>query len=433
MPNKNIFCNTPWYELHVYWDGSLGICCNEDHKLYSNTKWNIKDVSISEWFNSEPVRQFRMALLGDQRHSACARCYFEEDYSGNSRRFKSNQKSAIFTQQAFDPSYTQSPGHRHFEHSALNQGHTVTHPVDMHIDLGNYCNLACKMCSAKASSRIASQEVAWGISSSRPYLGTDWTKNNHVWQSFLDQLIDIPNLQNIHFMGGETLLTDRFEQLVDFFILHGRFDVCFSFVTNGTVWKPNLISKLTQFQRTGIEISLETTDQRNAYIRQGTNTEQVLKNINGYIDMTNGSSVTVALRPAPSALSVGSFHTVLNLALQHQLVVKSNLCYDPKFLDIKVLPAAVKLTYKNAYQKLLDQLPRANNQDFNASDPNNYQLIVREQAQMIMDVLCADDPDDIEQLQSQLVAHCRRWDSVFGLSAKQCYPELEELWCRYGY
>ena len=143
MPNQKIFCNTPWYELHIYWDGSLGICCQESHKLYDDNSYNIATTTIAEWFNSDPVRHFRQGVLGDRPVSACSRCYQEESVGGNSRRIKSNQKSVIF-QQAFADSFEQSPGRRHFNES----GNTSTHPIDIHVDLGNYCNLACKMCDA---------------------------------------------------------------------------------------------------------------------------------------------------------------------------------------------------------------------------------------------------------------------------------------------
>ena len=250
VTNKNIFCNSPWYELHIYWDGSLGICCQESHKLYSESskQYNIATMSILDWFNSDPVKKFRYNMLGDNRLTECRRCYIEEDYGGNSRRLKSNQKSVIFTRTAFDESFKQSPGYRHFSNSINSQGVTDTYPVDIHIDLGNYCNLACKMCCAQASSTIASQEVKWGIAESKQYLGTDWTRSPEVWQSFKNQLLEIPNLKNIHFMGGETLLTSQFEDLVDWLTQHQRFEVCFSFVTNGTVFKIDLINKLKKFQ-----------------------------------------------------------------------------------------------------------------------------------------------------------------------------------------
>ena len=435
-PNKNIFCNTPWYELHIYWNGGLGICCQEAHKLYaeSDRQYNIATMSIAEWFNSDPVRKFRTGILGDQLLTECRRCYTEESHDGNSRRLKSNQKSVIFTRTAFINSFQQSPGYNKFLHSANNQGHTTTLPIDMHIDLGNFCNLACKMCNSKASSTIASQEVQWGIESSRQYLGTDWTRDQAVWDRFKQQLLELPGLNNIHFMGGETLLTPRLEDLVDFMIEHRRFDLCFSFVTNGTVFRPTLIEKLKQFRRVGIEVSIETVDDHNAYQRQGTDTALVLKNIDQYLSECNGSSVTVALRPAPSLLSIGYYPELLKYALDRQLIVKSNLCYNPRFLSAEILPDVVKKQYQTKYLKLLSCLDNiAIDSDYNASDPNNYQAVIKEQAEMCLSVLQTPRPADSEQQLEAMVRHCEQWDQVYGYDAGKLYPEFDKILEQYGY
>ena len=412
----------------------MGICCQEDHKLYNEGSYNIATMSLAEWFNSEPVRKFRLALLDNIKHSACRRCYAEEKFEGNSRRLKSNQKSVIFTRQAFRDSYLQSPGYAHFDYSESNQGLTDTMPIDLHIDLGNYCNLACKMCDARASSTIASQEVRWGKESSRQYLGTDWTKNEQVWNKFLDELIEIPKLQNIHFMGGETLLTPKLEQLVDRFVAANRFEVCFSFVTNGTVFNDNLMNKLTKFQRVGIEVSIETVDEHNAYQRQGTDTDLVLKNIDRYLSYCDNSGVTVALRPAPSALTVGYYPGLLRYALDRQLIVKSNFCFDPEFLHPVILPITVKRQYIASYNQLLRELDTVvAGKDYNASDPNNYQIVVKEQAELIKNILETSAPVDSDLLLKKMVDHCRRWDQVYQLDAKKLYPELESVWSQHGY
>jgi hypothetical protein len=343
-------------------------------------------------------------------------------------------KSVIFTRTAFDASFQQSPGYRHFKHSANNQGYTSTLPIDMHIDLGNFCNLACKMCNARASSTIASQEVRWGIESSRQYLGNDWTRDPEVWNSFKQQLLDIPGLNNIHFMGGETLLTDRLEDLIDFMTLHKMFEVCFSFVTNGTVYKPELIEKLKRFRRVGIEVSIETVSEHNAYQRQGTDTKQVLENIQKYLKQCNGTSVTVALRPAPSLLTIGRYDGVLQYALEHQLVVKSNICYKPRFLSAEILPTFVKQLYQSKYQELICKLDKIEiNSDYNASDPNNYQLSVKEQAIMCLSMLQTPTPTDSEEQLQAMVRHCERWDRIYGYDAKTLYPEFKEIFDRYGY
>lgn len=391
-------------------------------------------MSISEWFNSEPVKKFRLALLDNTPHSACRRCYEEEKFDGNSRRIRSNQKSVIFTQQAFHPSYLQSPGYHHFAHSEFALGNTQTSPIDLHIDLGNHCNLACKMCNPRASSTIASQQVRWGIESSQQYLGTDWTRNEVVWNKFLDELISIPQLKNIHFMGGETLLSRRLEPLIDRFVEAGRFEVCFSFVTNGTVFNESLMSKLVKFQRVGIEVSIETIDDHNAYQRQGTNTVLVLQNMDRYLAYCNNTSITLSLRPTPSLLSVGYYIGLLRYALDKKLTIKSNLCFEPDFLNPALLPFEVKQQYLQHYIQLLNELDSVDiSVDYNYSDPNNYRSAVKSQAIMIRNVLQQPQPDNSAELLSKLVKHCQRWDQVYHLNARELYPELIKVWDDYGY
>jgi len=436
VTDKNIFCNTPWYELHIYWDGSLGICCQEDHKLYQTTdrQYNIATMSIQDWFNSDPVKKFRIGMLGNDRVTECRRCYVEEDHGGNSRRLKSNQKSVIFTRTAFDASFKQSPGYQHFLNSNKSQGVTETYPIDLHIDLGNFCNLACKMCNPQASSTIASQQVKWGVSSSQQYLGTDWTRNKQVWNNFKQQLLELPRLNNIHFMGGETLLTDRFENLVDAMIEHKRFELCFSFVTNGTVFRPELLDKLKRFRRVGIEVSIEALDDHNAYQRQGTDTAVVLENIKRYQQWCNGTSITVALRPAPSLLSIGYYTELLQYALDNQFIVKSNLCIKPRFLSADILPVSIKQQYQTKYLKFLDQLSTVEvDSDYNASDPNNHCRAIKEQVEMCLNILQTPTPDDSEQQLAELVRHCEKWDRVYGYDARALYPEFQEILDRYDY
>jgi sulfatase maturation enzyme AslB (radical SAM superfamily) len=388
-------------------------------------------MTIAEWFDSVPVRKFRLAVLGDTSVSACSRCMHDEQLDANSRRINSNQKSVIFTKSAFLDSFDQSPGRHRFDHSQQNQGAAgSSHPIDLHIDLGNYCNLACKMCNAASSSSIASQEVKWGIESSRQYLGTDWTQDQTVWLNFKQQLLEIPKLNNIHFMGGETLLTPKFEDLVDWFIKHNRTDICFSFVTNGTIFRPQLMKKLQQFRRVGIEVSIESLDEKNSYQRQGTDTKLVLHHVDQYLEYCNGSSITVTLRPAVSILTIGSYHQLLEYALTHSLVVKQLFVQKPLFLSPQLITNVVKQQYIKNFERLVHQ---STDRDFNHSDPNNSKLIISECAQSCINLLKLPPPDDAEVQLKKLVDHCRRWDQIYGYNARDVYPELIEIWDRYAY
>jgi sulfatase maturation enzyme AslB (radical SAM superfamily) len=230
-------------------------------------------------------------------------------------------------------------------------------------------------------------------------------------------------------MGGETLLTDRFEDLVDTMIEHGRFDVCFSFVTNGTVFRPKLLEKLSQFRRVGIEVSIETVDEHNAYQRQGTDTDLVLTHLAQYKAFTNGTNITVALRPAVSALTIGYYAGLLDYALEHGFLVKSLLVNDPKYLDAVILPPEVKSQYLTSYQKF-DAISAV---DYNASDPGQLKNNIAQQVNMVTTILKRSQPSNADELLNNMVKHCRRWDLVYGYDARTLYPELQTVWDRYGY
>jgi organic radical activating enzyme len=390
-------------------------------------------MSISDWHNSEPMKKARMMMSVDQPIKECYACHYQEEYSDTSRRCKSNQKSIIFTKQNFNESYLQSPNYDVFEHSFQNAGKTNTMPVDLHIDLGNYCNLACKFCRPEASSKIAAQYAKWGELTDRSLLGVDWTRDSNVWNNFVKQLFNIPNLQNIHFMGGETLITPKFEELIDTFILNERFDVCVSFVTNGTIFNEDLLSKLSKFKRVGIEISIETLTDHNEYIRQGTSNDVVIGNINKYIKLsTVNESINVVIRPAVSLLSVGYYHTLLKFCLDTKIIVKSNNVTDPLYLNIRILPKEIRQKYKQNYLDLKERIVVDEIiLDYNESDSHNYKFVILSEIDKCLTLL---DQDDVNHdLFPDLVESLTKWDKVYKFNANDLYPEFSAILNEHGY
>jgi hypothetical protein len=438
LPNKKIFCNTPWYELHIYWDGGLGICCQEYHRLYSteqNNKYNIAKMTIAEWFNSQPAKKLRMDMWGNEKLSACHKCMKDEEVGVTSRRHKSNQKSVIFTKKAFEDSIKQSPHYDNFLYSKNNLGDTQTLPFDLHIDLGNFCNLACKMCHSQASSKIAAQRVKWGHEEDKKYVGSDWTQNKEVWDRFLQELLKM-KLKNIHFMGGETILTKRFHDFLNFMIEHKRFDLNFSFVTNGTIFDVELIKKLKLFQRVGIEVSIETLTLHNTYVRQGTNTKEVLANIEKYRAHCDNDRVSVTIRPAPSALTIGNYYTLIEYCLEQKICIKSNVVHRPTFLRVAVLPMDVRKEYLKKYYALLKKYTLEEldiELDFNESDPNQYKKIIKLAITQAIGLLNSPTHNNHNEELIKMVEHCKRWDKVYGYDATELFPELKDIFVKNGY
>jgi len=428
------FCNTAWYELHIYYNGDFGLCCAEAHKPDGTaedstlkSEYNIENMSMTQWYNSDLMRNIRKKFLTTNSClSNCSKCYLTEGTTNHSRRHEQLQKSAIFPKSDFEESYRQSPHYNNFEHSR-DQGYTTTLPIDLHVDLGNFCNCACKMCHAPSSSTIAKQEVKWGIESSRPFLGTDWTKNSLVWYRFLEELVTLP-IKNLHLMGGETLLTPRFEQLVDYLIQHKRFDVNLSFVTNGTVYNESLMQKLQKFGRIGIEVSAETMDARNEYIRLGTDNNILKQNIKRFAQLVDNERITITMRPAPSSLSIGTYYTLLEYCIQNNYLISSTQLDEPPFLEVKHLPDIVKQKYLHRLEQFIQDynidLTRIIGIDFNRKAMNEQSRVIAHHSQQAIDLLSTPrDADSDEQLQ-KMVAHSRKWDSVYKFDMLELYPEF---------
>jgi hypothetical protein len=142
----------------------------------------------------------------------------------------------------------------------------------------------------------------------------------------------------------------------------------------------------------------------------------------------------VTIRPAVSALTIGYFGGLLQYALRNKLAIRSLLVTFPGFMDVKVLPAEVRTHYLSQYQDILQKLNDIEMcNSFNTSDPNNYQLVVKQQAQMCINMLSMPEPKNVDQLRGQLVNHCKKWDKIYDLNARQLYPELADVWDQYGY
>ena len=430
--NSNIFCNSPWYELHIYWNGDYGFCCQQfdpPYKKIAPNPYNISKMSIKDWHDSKPMRDARMQMFKDQRWSNCSACWEEEDTSQTSRRHRANQKSIIFRQQ-FKDSLEQSPGYPIFKYSINNQGATQRLPVDIHVDLGNYCNLACKMCWSGASSKIATQEKKWGTLLDKNHLGNDWTKDSTVWKKFLSDIETMP-VQNIHFMGGETLIQPRFHEFIDYMIAQGKTDLNISFVTNGTSFNKDLVNKLTKFNRIGIEVSIEAISDVNKYVRQGTDTQIVLDTIDQYLEYAN-ERISVTVRPAVSALTIRDYYQLIEYCIDKKLLMKTLVVTSPASQNIAVLPLSIRKQYRKNYEDLLSHFDQEIPIDFNESDPSNHVAVLKGYTQQAIALL--DQPKiDNEELLKELVDHMKKWDKVYGYNAREIYPELAEILDQHEY
>jgi MoaA/NifB/PqqE/SkfB family radical SAM enzyme len=370
----------PWFEVHINPDGSYHSCGAQPHPNRSveggmtrqniefTDKHNVFNMTIPEWINSEYQRRARLGKLSGTPEPRCNMCYAEEATGSHSKRQKENHKVSIFKEN-FETTYENSPARPYFEYSQQNQGLTdQLRPESYHMSLGNECNYACRMCNPWYSSRIAAEDAVKGTWTGP--VRQNWTEDETAWNSVTDYICSTEKLKFVHIIGGEPLLLSRFEELVDKLLAAGKTDIYLGFTTNGSVFNRSLIEKLNAFRHVDIGISVECMGILNDHIRRGTDTEQVLKNIELYLKYKREAHVYITLRVVPSALSVHNLDQLLKWAADRRLDVMSNILVRPDHLQIKHLPDAVKqqLLEKYSHWEYSKPLPGIGN----PRDPNRF-------------------------------------------------------------
>ena len=429
MPDKNIFCSVPWTNTHIYWDGSFGACCSENCRPHNDrTKYNLSNMQVIEWYNSKPMQNVREQIKSNSALAMCNDCYVEESHGHESRRITENFKTVIFTEQAFDRSYEQSPYYKDFKHNV-----TARQPIDWHVDLGNECNLACKMCEPVASSKISSLYQKWKLIPVSA--NSNWTLDEQAWINFKQSIDAIPNINRIHFMGGEPLLNKRFPILLDHLINIGRTDISISFVTNGTIVNPAIIDRLLKFKTCNVEISIESIEHNNHYIRQGSDTDSVLANIQWLLKQRS-DTFSVVLRTVPQLLNVNNYYKLIRYAYDNGVAIQSIPLVNPAYLQISVLPIELRAKLLPQYYALRDYLNERKSTMaaiITGRNVSNIEHMLCRETETIINMLTAPCAGNIEQLRTELISWLVRWDREFDMDALNFYPEFADFLTEYGY
>lgn len=393
MINSKIFCNVPWFEVHINADGTYHSCGAQPtpQRVPINDTFesvhNVFSMTIPEWINSQYQRQVRLDKLNGIPETRCNMCYKEEAVESVSKRINENLKSEI-SDTNFETSYNNSPVKSHFEYSKTNQGLSdILRPESYHISLGNECNYACKMCGPWASSKLAVEGIKNGT-----YHGPakqNWTDNIQAWDHVTDYICDTDNLKFVHLIGGEPLLNPRFEELIDRLIATKKTNIYLGFTTNGSIVNQSLIEKLNVFRHVDIGISIECMGPLNDYIRKGTNTSEVLDNIDVYLKYRKQSHVYVTIRPVPSALSVHTLDELYSWCIDRKLDIMTNILANPVHLQIKNLPKNIKDRLLTRYQnwKFEEPLPGIGN----PRDPNRFREHIDSEIRTIINLLQQDN------------------------------------------
>ena len=401
MHNKNIFCTVPWFEVHINADGTYHTCGAQPnpgrmpYPLGWAKKHNVHNMRIEDWINSEYQCHVRLDKLNGVTEPRCKICYVEEMSGSSSKRVKENLKSKI-NDTDFNVTYQHSPHLSYFDFSKDNQGKTdFLKPISYHLSLGNECNYACKMCGPWASSKLAVEGLRNGTYSGPARL--NWTEDDQAWDHVCDYICNTEELKFVHLIGGEPYMNPRFEELIDRLLAAGRTDIYLGFTTNGSKVDINLIEKINAFRHVDIGISIECMGTLNDHIRKGTQTNEVLDNIDLYLKYRKESHVYITVRPVPSALSVHTLDELYHWCIDRKVDVMTNILVQPDYLQIQQLPQSIKDQLLVKYQQWKFSEPMPGNSD--PRDPNRYREHIDAEIRAVTHLLQkAADPEQTKKL-----------------------------------
>ena len=434
MPNKDIFCNIPWYEIHINHDGSYDLCgCMTE--LITETDqakiWNIHNYSVDEYWNSRRLRDERLQKMSDTPNPACAICQHQDSIGSHSKRIKENIKSVLFNDHNFSKSFEQSPHRTIFEHSLNNDGATTTKPVSYHLSLGNECDLACIMCSPYSSFKLAQDYRALGWIKDARRL--NWTDDPAIWSQMCNTLL-ATDLVNLHIIGGEPTINKRFHQLIDTLVAAGHTDYSFSFTTNGMHDLTALWPKLAQFKRAEVSFSIETLSRTNDYIRYGSTFETLIDNI-AQARQDAPPNVDFVIRTVPTFLTITEYVDVIEWCAAQGLVVDSYFATDPVWQQIKILPESIKQVLQKDFEQLLIKLNRLK-KDRPAGMTNwrnpaySLENCIKETESSIASLK---PTEDYTELRHEAARRLRELDQRRGTDVTREFPILRDFLIEYGY
>lgn len=271
------FCILPWIHRFTNIGGEVQICCtSEEYKTSYITDKNGQRINAaaglddSEILNTAFMKKLRLEMLDGKWPSACERCRVTEWTGSQSRRQTENKHFENFIPEALD--------------GTKQNGEIEVKVRSVDYRLGNLCNLACRMCSPRASKKWITEwkkmkqvPFSMSVESEKEFLSYDWYKN----PEFIENAKKIfSSIKHLHFAGGEPLLISEMATLLKACVEGGHSsEIELSYNTNLTSLPKAVIELWPRFKGVKILASIDGCGKLNEYIRHHSKWEIIDRNL----------------------------------------------------------------------------------------------------------------------------------------------------------
>ena len=324
------FCVLPFKHMQIGNNGFVRLCCQTPWlKDDAGKPITVYEHSAAEIWNSKAMREIRRAMIEGKQVTECSKCWQQELHGGFSGRMSANananananivgglkEKLLNLLKQSINPLQEiklEAVRENFFVHSS---------PVDIELEVGNVCNLMCRMCSPTYSSKIEHDPVhsKWHNSlsadSSQEKLKPNvyplsrlpekkhWFKEKaFIYKELLSQP---KSIRVITFKGGEPFLSKEAVGILDYLSTEGdprKTQV--AIVTNGTIADSNLLNIISRFDSVHIAVSLDGVGSYYEYIRYPAKWSTVEANLRTFAELSNVLLMTSITFQAYNAMQI---------------------------------------------------------------------------------------------------------------------------------
>ena len=324
-------CVLPWMHLYINPQGVVGTCCefNENYPL-----GKVSDNSFQEIANSDAMKTVRSQMLLGQRPDNCSTCWGKEDAQMPSSRLGFNQQFSHYLsliEKTKDDGSVEDFKLRYLDFRA-----------------SNICNLKCRMCSGKFSSRIAKEEN--DLYNDSTYINLKLTSEEiYSTLDYIEENIDY--LESVYFAGGEPLIMEEHYKILDLLIEHSRLDIKIVYNTNLTQLsykKYNAVDYWTKFSNVTVGASIDLLGLQAGYVRSGTDYDSLEENYEIIKDHVNFTITSIV-----------HLYNIFNLPkLQQHWIANKKL--NPKNISFQAVVDAISLQvlpmeYKQLAEKAVNE------------------------------------------------------------------------------
>jgi MoaA/NifB/PqqE/SkfB family radical SAM enzyme len=436
MLNKT-FCSSPWFHVRLSYDGSFEPCRWAKNPT---KKHSFQKESLLEYYNSDQMNSLRQQLLSGEKPDYCSTCYYEDSFNKLSGRIRQLNKSAIDAKN-FDLTLRSSPHYENFKYSFDNNGQANIGPVDLQIDLGNTCNSACIMCDPVASSKLEKEYHKLNFINPQlfrqPVSYTPWTHDPEQLDRFILELINIPNIRYIHFLGGETLYEESFYTICESLIKNNLAkNIIVGTTTNGTIFNERIQKFIESFKQFHLGISIESVTKLNDYVRWPGRIDSILPNIDKFLaQREHNPGLYISLRITPNVFTISEIDKIFVYMMERGVIAEScNILHNPASLRIELIPDDIRCLVKEKLETVIDYYELSKQNVINVRRSDQVSNVI---ADVILDYyqfICNYQvPDNAEQLRYELVNFIKAFESIRKNSILDYAPDYEKFLRHYGY